>query len=172
MKAVLFFLFVIVAANYTDAQKNQAPCSAPEAGQFDFRIGDRDLEWKDQKGELLRGTNSVRIILGSCVIEENFKDENTPPFTGRSLSVFNNNISRWQQTCVDNQGGYLDFTGEFKDGKMILSRSFKSKKRNRHLTENDFFNISGDSFIWDWENSADNEKTCNLLLRINYKRKI
>ena len=29
---------------------------------------------------------------------------------------------KWKQTWVDNEGGYLDFVGESKDGQMILSR--------------------------------------------------
>ena len=171
MKGIIFFLLVIISAIKIDAQKNQDPCSAPEAGQFDFWIGDWNLEWRDQKGEILHGSNSVRKILGSCVIEENFKDEAAPPFMGKSHSVYNNKISKWQQTWVDNQGGYLDFTGGFSDGKMILSRALISKNGTKIRQRMVFFNISKDSFTWDWENSTDDEKTWNLLWRINYKRK-
>jgi hypothetical protein len=39
-----------------------------------------------------------------------------------SVSTFVTRAGKWKQIWVDNKGGYLDFVGECKDGKMILSR--------------------------------------------------
>ena len=41
---------------------------------------------------------------------------------GRSASIFDVSAGKWKQTWVDNEGGYLDFVGEFKDGQMVLER--------------------------------------------------
>ncbi|HKW35434.1 MAG TPA: hypothetical protein VJN92_20650 [Candidatus Acidoferrum sp.] len=41
---------------------------------------------------------------------------------GMSVSSFLPRAGKWKQTWVDNEGSYLDFVGEFKDGQMILSR--------------------------------------------------
>ena len=38
---------------------NQKPCSAPEASQFDFWVGDWELTWSDT----LHGTNHVEKLL-------------------------------------------------------------------------------------------------------------
>ena len=39
------------------------------------------------------------------------------PLRGLSVSLFNARSGKWQQTWVDNEGAYLDFVGEFKDGR-------------------------------------------------------
>ena len=43
-------------------------------------------------------------------------------FKGMSVSVHNAITDLWQQTWVDNNGGYLDFTGGFQNEVMTLSR--------------------------------------------------
>ncbi|MCX6169323.1 MAG: hypothetical protein NTX65_08285 [Ignavibacteriales bacterium] len=170
MKTILFFLVTITVTFNIDAQSNKVPCSEPEASQFDFWIGSWNLEWKDKKGDIQHGTNTVIKILGSCVIEENFVGPGATPYLGRSMSVFSTNTNKWQQTWVDNQGGYLDFIGEFKDGKMILSRSF-TINNVKTIQRMVYYNITKDSFNWNWENSTDDGKTWNLLWQISYKRK-
>ena len=39
-----------------------------------------------------------------------------------SVSTFDARAQQWKQTWVDNQGGYLDFTGGWQDDRMILQR--------------------------------------------------
>jgi hypothetical protein len=41
---------------------------------------------------------------------------------GQSVSIFDASPRKWKQTWVDNEGAYLDFVGEFKDGQMVLAR--------------------------------------------------
>ncbi|HUM25392.1 MAG TPA: hypothetical protein PKN81_04115, partial [Anaerolineales bacterium] len=87
-----------------------------ENHEFDFWLGEWDVTW----GEGVHGTNRVESILDGAVIQENFNGDG---LIGISVSVFSREDSRWHQTWVDNSGSYLDFVGEFVDGKMILSRN-------------------------------------------------
>jgi hypothetical protein len=143
------------------------PCAAPEFRQFAFWVGEWDARWEG--GE---GSNSITSILDGCVILESF-DSRGPAqggLRGMSVSAYNPALGKWQQTWVDNQGGYLDFAGEFKDGKMVLSRqaSLGGKEFLQRMVWRDF---KPDSFVWDWERSDDGGKTWLLRWQIRYTRK-
>ena len=83
--------------------------------QFDFWLG----EWEAAWGENERGTNRVERILEGKIIQENFT---APDFTGMSVSAYDPERKLWCQTWVDSNGTYLDFTGSFENGRMILMR--------------------------------------------------
>ena len=164
-------IFCVSLCLSVSAQTNQKPCSQPEAGQFDFWLGAWNLEWKTAKGEVQNGTNTITKIMGDCVIQENFDGGEQMKFKGMSNSVFDARAGMWKQTWVDDAGGYLDFTGEFKDGKMILRREFMTKDNKKTMQKMVFYNISKDALDWNWENSTDDGKTWNLVWKIHYKRK-
>jgi hypothetical protein len=44
------------------------------------------------------------------------------PVARTSVCIFDSNAGKWKQTWGDNEGAYLDFVGEFKQGQMILER--------------------------------------------------
>jgi hypothetical protein len=117
-----------------------------------------------------RGTNRIQRILDGCVVEENFSGENSIPLRGTSVSTFDANSKQWKQTWVDNQGAYLDFAGEFKDGQMILQRESLTKK-GRSLQRMVWKNITANEFDWSWEASQDGGKTWQVQWPIHYKRK-
>lgn len=142
------------------------PCSAPEAQQFDFWIGEWDAAW----GENGRGSNRIQKIMDGCVILENFDGGSSMPLKGMSVSTFNVQTGRWQQTWVDNQGGYLDFVGEFKDGKMILQRHATIEGRDV-LQRMVWYNIAQADFDWNWERSDDDGETWRVLWQIHYVRR-
>ena len=150
------------------------PCTAPEAHQFDFWIGDWDLATKAPKPDGTwqegKATNSVRAILDGCVIQENFDNRPEEPYQGTSISMYSPQLGKWQQTWVDNAGAYLDFVGGWKDGKMVLTRSFTLQGRSiqQRMTYHD---IKPDSFDWDWERSLDGGATWMAMWKIHYARK-
>ena len=137
----------------------------PEARQFDFWLGHWDLTWGDQE----RGTNVITSILNDHVILENFTSQATPPFVGMSVSVFNRASGKWQQTWVDNEGGYLDFVGEFRDGQMILQRTaeLNGKRIEQRMV---WYNITVEHLDWNWERSDDHGATWRGLWKIHYQR--
>jgi hypothetical protein len=100
-----------------------APCTSPESRQLDFWVGDWDLSWPGPAGKPGgTGTNHVEKTLGGCVIEEHFTGNPPSRLLGHSVSTYNAREKAWKQTWVDNQGAYIDLTGEFKDGEMRLVR--------------------------------------------------
>src|SRR5207253_2826782 len=116
MRFVCLLLTVFISLLSHSQNTGQKPCSAPEASQFDFWVGDWIATW----GDTLHGTNHIEKIFGNCTVHENFSDPNSN-FLGQSWSVYNANYKQWQQTWVDNQGGYITLTGGMKGDSLILT---------------------------------------------------
>jgi len=149
------------------------PCAAPQQKQFDFWVGEWDLTWPGQNaGEVGHGTNSIKRIFDGCVVQENFSGGDSMHLRGTSLSTFDTRAGDWKQTWVDNEGGYLDFVGELKDGKMVLKRDAVSKDGTKFLQRMVWKNISTNEFDWSWEASHDGGKTWVVQWPIHYKRKL
>lgn len=174
MKRLIAILCFAMLAGLTFAQNPpaQRPCVTPEASQFDFWVGEWEANSpssKDPKTMTLAGHNSITKVLDGCVIEENYKGSTTP-LLGLSVSLYNPRTKQWQQTWVDNQGAYLDFTGGFADGKMVLQRSATKPDGTTFLQRMVWFNITADAFDWNWESSTDGGKTWQVNWPIKYKR--
>ena len=131
--------------------------------QFNFWLGEWNCTW----GNDGKAINHIKRILDGKVIQENFTAEG---LHGISHSVWDAERKLWCQTWVDNNGSYLDFTGGFRDGQMILSRDAIVQGQNckQRMVWN---NIMQDEFDWNWERSDDGGKTWNVKWQIKYKRK-
>jgi hypothetical protein len=168
-----FLSTMILLALSAAAQSSapQKPCAGPEFRQFDFWVGDWDLTWPGQNGQPEQhGHNRIERELGDCVIHEHFSDEATPAFQGTSLSTFTPQLGKWQQTWVDNQGAYMDFTGDFKEGQMVLSRAI-TQKGKPVMQRMVFKNIKPDSLDWSWERSDDDGATWKVVWPVHYQRR-
>ena len=134
----------------------------PES-QFDFWLGEWDCTW----GEDGKGTNHVLRIMDDKIIQENFS---APELKGMSVSVYDSERKLWCQTWVDNNGSYLDFTGGFNEGKMLLSRDaiVRGEACKQRMV---WYNIKTDQFDWNWERSDDAGNTWRVQWQIKYKRK-
>jgi hypothetical protein len=149
------------------------PCVRSEQKQFDFWVGEWDLTWPGQNpGEVGRGTNSIKRILDGCVVQESFSGQDAMHLRGTSVSIFDANAGKWKQTWVDNEGGYLDFIGELKDGQMILQREATRPDGTKILQRMVWKNITANELDWSWEASRDGGKTWQVQWPIHYKRKI
>jgi hypothetical protein len=136
MKRIFLSLGLLLSANFAafaQTPPQQPPCSSEQAKQFDFWVGTWDLEWTDAKGQKQKGTNTINKILGGCVIEENFTTGGPQPYLGKSHSLYDAKSGLWKQTWVDSGGAYIDLTGDFKDGKMMLHREATDVKGNKVL---------------------------------------
>ena len=130
---MLSLTLLLCLAGAAHAQTPAPPPIPPETSQFDFWVGD----WDAMSGDEAQGTNHITKRWDRVVVEE-FKGKN---LQGHSVSVFDTNTKTWKQTWVDDQGGYLDFTGGFADGKMTLSRSF-AKDGKTILQRMVYYNIT------------------------------
>lgn len=172
-------IVLLVSSICLFAQQQPAPpqpCDRPEQKQFDFWVGDWDLTSSGSKpGEVIHNHNTIKRILSNCIVQENFVGGNAiaqaPQFLGTSVSVFDVASEKWKQTWVDNQGSYLDFTGEFKENQMILSREAVGPDGAKVLQRMVWKNITPSEFDWSWERSKDKGQTWEVLWPIHYKRK-
>jgi hypothetical protein len=167
--AILLLGAMAVAQQNPPAAANA--CANSEQKQFDFWVGNWDVTWPGTKqGEVGRGTNSIRRILDGCVVEENFSGGDSMPLRGMSVSTFDTRSGKWKQTWVDNEGGYLDFTGEMQNGQMILSRSFTKPDGTEVHQRMVWKDISADQLNWSWESSTDGGRTWEVVWPIHYQR--
>src|SRR3989304_8165858 len=126
--------------------------------QFDFWLGEWNVRWSEDG----RGTNRIERVLDGKIIQENFDGRPSSELRGLSFSAYDPERQLWCQTWVDNSGGYLDFTGIFKDGKMILGRDavVKGEACKQRMV---WYNIGPDQFDWNWERSDDNGQNWRVL---------
>lgn len=175
-RGFLSIVFLLTLSTNIYSQQNPPnPCEAPESGQFNFWLGEWDLTWPAEQmggkeGETGKGTNSITRILGDCIVKENFSFP-AGDFYGNSVSVYSPARKCWQQTWVDSQGGYLLFTGEFKDGQMILRTEPFKRGEKTYVSRMVFRNITADSLDWDWQRSEDMGQTWKDLWNIHYQRR-
>lgn len=173
-KILIAFLLSLFVSTLFARQSNQPatnPCVTPQQKQFDFWVGEWDLTWPGEKaGEAGHSTNRIERVLDGCVVQENFSGGDSLHLHGISLSTFDARSGRWKQTWVDNEGGYLDFVGEFKDGQMILEREAVHDGK-KFLQRMVWKNITPREFDWSWEASHDGGKTWQVNWPIHYKRK-
>ncbi|MBC7912250.1 MAG: hypothetical protein H7Y30_17215 [Pyrinomonadaceae bacterium] len=137
------------------AQANATPCAARAVNrQFDFWVG----EWNVETPQGQRaGTSSVQLILGDCVVFENWTGAGGG--TGKSFNFYNSNTGKWQQTWVDNVGGVVEFSGEFKDGAMRYAAEVVTQNGSKTLHRMTFFNLAPGRVRQLWEQSTDGGKT-------------
>ncbi len=156
------------------SSKNLPPLD-PETTQFDFWLGTWSLSWPAEQtggeaGQITKGTNHVEKILDGQAIQENFSFTEGK-FQGKSWSVYNARLAKWQQTWIDSSGAYLLFEGEFKEGKMEL-RSKERKQDDKSLLNRMVFReITPTGFFWDWQYSKDGGLSWQDQWNITYQRK-
>ena len=109
--------------------------------------------------------------MDGCTVNENFYDPSIK-YSGSSWSVYNSQLKLWQQTWVDNQGGYIALSGKFKNGMMTLSTQPRQLPDGTELISRMvFYNIAPEKFDWRWESTKDNGASWQTNWLIHYKRK-
>lgn len=143
-------------------------CDSPEARQFDFWVGEWDLAYVED-GRAATSRSRITKILGGCALLEEFSGPPGTRLEGRSLTTFDRVSRRWKQTWVDNTASYLDFTGGWADGRMVLTREARITG-GRFLQRMVYRDIHPDSLKWLWQRSDDEGHTWTTLWEIDYKR--
>jgi hypothetical protein len=141
------------------------PCKAsPSFREFDFWIGEWDA--KNAQGVTV-GSSSVQLILGQCVIFENWS---TPVSSGKSFNIFNTTDKKWHQTWVDDKGTFTHYIGGLVDGKMVLDSesTVNGKKTINRMT---FAKLADGSVRQHGETSTDEGKTWTTSFDFTYVRK-
>ncbi|CAN5424194.1 hypothetical protein BH20BAC1_BH20BAC1_19270 [soil metagenome] len=109
--------------------------------------------------------------MDGCTLQENFYDP-AMNYSGSSWSVYNPRLQLWQQTWVDNNGGYIALTGNFQDSEMTLTTAPRMiNDGNEIISRMVFYNISPEKFDWRWESSTDKGVSWKPNWIIHYVRK-
>ncbi len=156
-------------AALTSMKEQSAPCKAatrnPQYRQFDFWVGDWDVYGK---GGALVGHSAVKLILGDCVVFENWTDG--VGNEGKSFNKYNANMKRWEQYWVDQYGSTTYYTGNLENGNMAyLSDSFTPTGQPAKLRLT-FFPLPGGKVRQFGETSTDDGKTWTVSYDLTYVR--
>ena len=150
---------------------NQKPCAyTAENRQFDFWLG----EWSavTSQGETAAGDSRIELILGDCVVQENWTSAGNIGYSGKSYNIYNAALKRWEQYWVDNAGGNIFFYGGLKDGVMDYWTDEipqpDGKKLKRHLQ---FIKLGPDKVRQFSQGSNDGGKTWFVEYDFTYNRK-
>jgi len=151
--------------------RNQKPCAyGAENRQFDFWLG----EWSvvTSQGETPAGDSRIELILGDCVVQENWTSAGNTGYSGKSYNIYNAALKRWEQYWVDNTGGNIFFYGGLRDGIMDYWTDeipqTDGKKLKRHLQ---FIKLGPDKVRQFSQGSNDDGKTWIVEYDFTYNRK-
>lgn len=106
------------------------PCQTPEFHQFDFWVGDFDVQ---SPGGQTLGHDLITREQDGCVLVEHWKSA-LGVETGTSFSYYNFHDKKWHQFYLANQGDPASFpptSGELRDGKMVLENLDDPKSYSR-----------------------------------------
>jgi hypothetical protein len=154
-----------------DSMKEQsAPCKYaqkyPKYREFDFWVGDWDVYGK---GGALSGQSHVELIVGDCVVSENWTSFNGG--VGKSYNKYNAPLKRWEQYWVDQYGQTTFYTGNLEGPNMVyLADGFNpaGKPQKQRMT---FFPLSPDKVRQFGETSDDGGKSWTVSYDLTYFRK-
>jgi tetratricopeptide (TPR) repeat protein len=141
------------------------PCERlPEYRQFDFWLGEWDVR---NPAGMQVGENRIEPIESGCVIAENYSSQG---YSGKSFSVYNASIRKWQQFWVDNQGGVLELAGQYMDGAMRLAGISKNPDGSSVYNKVTWFPLDDGRVRQLWQSSKDN-MNWNVVFDGYYSRK-
>lgn len=143
------------------------PCKASaEFRQFDFWIGEWDV--RSTQGGVPSGTSSVQLILGQCIIFENWAGGSGT--NGKSFNIYDTNDKKWHQTWVDDKGTFTHYIGGLEGEKMVVVADTVIGGKAT-LAKMTFSKLPNGEVRQHGENSTDGGKTWTTSFDLTYARK-
>ena len=115
------------------------------------------------------GTNSIRLTLGDCVLEENWTGSQGG--YGRSLNAWDSQRKVWHQTWVDSQGTVLLLDGGPEGTDMVLRGETMGQGGAKVLDRITWQPRSHDEVRQLWEVSNDGGRTWTVAFDGRYLRR-
>ena len=141
-------------------------CASHEQRQFDFWLG--DWEVVDTATGTKAGHNLVTVILAGCGVAEHWTG--VEGSKGTSLNAYVAGDRHWHQTWVDNQGGLLQLSGAFRDGRMTMS-GVRTTKAGKTVTDRIVWTpLKNGSVRQVWDTSIDRGLTWRTVFDGTYVR--
>ena len=137
-----------------------------KSSQFDFWIG----EWEVTANGKVAGKNSIQPILGGCVLQETWTGASGG--AGTSFNYYNPSTKKWHQFWVWKNGTTLPLlTGEYENGKMVLSGQYTNAAGKKVHTRITWYDNEDGTVRQHWENSLDEGKSWSTNFDGLYTRK-
>lgn len=114
---------------FLEAVQQLLPCTGAAYRQFDFWIGDWDVE--NPQGQVV-GHNLISNSLDGCLVLEEWESQRG--HKGLSLNYYDDAKKTWTQIFRDNSGviaTWPDLVGGFRDGSMVLESDPEQPSRSR-----------------------------------------
>jgi len=188
MKALLV-LAAIIAAPIAAAAQHAGGSPAPstvaprEASQFDFLIGQWQVEVRPAISSLAAKIHGVPKLIGTWKawravdgfgIEDELRisDESGNPRTlAHAVRVYDAAARRWTTSTLDvYRAVFGTSTGEWAENQMTATLRGADKDGKPNMTRTRFSNITPTSFRFTQERSADDGRTWTETLRVQAKR--
>ena len=155
--------FAVLSIDSHAQAPRPAPCSAPEAHQFDFWIGD----WDVFEAGKLSGTNRIERLYG-CALHESWK---SPELQGQSMNVFDAKRGVWHQTWIDSTSGLLVLEGAMKGPSLTMSDAMlPGRKDPARMNEITWTPNADGSVRQHWRTTKDGGKTWETAFDGKYVR--
>lgn len=131
------------------------PCKEDEKHRaFDFWVGTWNVTMQGRQA----GTNEIKLILGDCVLFENWTSARGS--TGKSFNYYDRAEGHWRQIWIDDRGGVIEFTGEIRDGAMYYTATTKDPADGSETEHKLTFSQNDDGSVRQlWEQSNDGGAT-------------
>jgi hypothetical protein len=177
-------LFVIFIASATSLVHSQNHTASPETAQFDFLIGQWDLQVKPKVSSLvamihgapqLTGTMKANRCLDGLGVEDELRVVDTsgnPISLTRSMKVFDGANKRWTIIGIDAyRARSSTSTAQWQDGQMRTEGQGTDADGTAILSRTRYFDITPDSYRMQQDRSHDDGKTWDeAVLVIDAKR--
>jgi hypothetical protein len=164
---------VVGAAQAGSAPPAQSPASAPpEARQFDFLIGQWELEVRPKVSSLAAMIHGAPKLVGALKawrsfdgfgIEEELRiaDASGNPLSlNQALRVYDRNRSRWTTVGLDvYRARVSNASGQWTGGEMRLDGNGVDAEGKAYLSRTRYFAIAADAFRMQQDRSYDNGQT-------------
>lgn len=154
------------AAALAAVRNNRYPCRArAEHRGFDFWIGQWDVSAAGQTA----GSSDVRLILGDCVVFENW--ESAAGMSGKSFNFYDAGERHWRQIWVDDTGSVIEFTGQIVDGAMLYTATTRDPDSGEETRHKLTFTANEDGTVRQlWEQSAGSDGAWQVAFDGRYER--
>lgn len=160
-KAILvLLLFSPATASSRQSARQTNPCDSPEVKAFDFQIG----VWKEEGGT---GIHEVKKILGSCVIQENWKSKEGD--YAIALKSYDSRTGLWRFSWVELGMNHQFWEGRKEEGQWRFYRRWKLDAEN--ILSRTYWTMRGDGVLERIvEQSRDDGKSWRLHVKQLFRR--
>jgi hypothetical protein len=172
LRPLVAAIALFAGAASTQAQHGGAPVAPAEVAQFDFLVGQWDIEATPKVNGLVAMIHGTPHLLGSWKAWRAFDgfgvdDElrlvdggGNPVALGRALRVFDPKAHRWSIESLDVYGArFSAATATWQGGEMHVSGSGTSVDGKAYLSRTRFCEITADRFTMRQDRSYDNGAT-------------